>query len=196
MLLKMSYSKEAFYIQDGNAIFHALMNLPPTFEGSLQSLDHMVAKKHFVFSTDSYHDDFVKAQERLRCGVSQRYIIGGPATRPSDFNSSWQIMRTRTNSVTTCEIPQLESTQEETDPRIVLYLLLYVAQHTRRLWRILNVSELEESKEADYCTVLCLYMFTGGDVTSTFKGKGKVGPLKELQSNPKYHAAFRPVKNQ
>ncbi|CAL8311209.1 unnamed protein product [Merluccius merluccius] len=46
----------------------------------------MVAKKHFVFSTDSYHDDSVKAQERLRRGVSQRYVIGSPATRkPSDF---------------------------------------------------------------------------------------------------------------
>ena len=76
------YPKEAFYIQDGNALFHALMNLPPTFEGiCLQSLDHMVANNHFVFSTDSYHDDSVKAQERLRRGVSKRYIIGGPATR-------------------------------------------------------------------------------------------------------------------
>ncbi|CAL8338486.1 unnamed protein product [Boreogadus saida] len=83
----VSYSKEAFYIQDGNALFHALMNLPPTFEGiCLQSLDHMAAKKHFVFSTDSYNNDSVKAQERLRRGVSQRCIIGGPATRkPSDF---------------------------------------------------------------------------------------------------------------
>ncbi|KAK0148593.1 hypothetical protein N1851_011078 [Merluccius polli] len=27
------YPKDAFYIQDGNALFHALMNLPPTFEG-------------------------------------------------------------------------------------------------------------------------------------------------------------------
>lgn len=25
------YPKEALYIQDGNALFHALMNLPPTF---------------------------------------------------------------------------------------------------------------------------------------------------------------------
>ncbi|XP_056463060.1 uncharacterized protein LOC130402990 [Gadus chalcogrammus] len=80
------YPKEAFYIQDGNALFHALMNLPPTFKRiCLQSLDHMVAKNHFVFSTDSYHDDSVKAQERLRRGVSKRYI-GCPATRqPTDF---------------------------------------------------------------------------------------------------------------
>jgi len=81
------YPKDAFYIQDGNTLFHALMNLPPTFEGiCLQSLDHVLLKKHFVFSTDSYHDDSVKAQERLHRGLSQRYIIGGPATRkPSDF---------------------------------------------------------------------------------------------------------------
>lgn len=49
-------------------------------------LDQMVAKKNFVFSTDSYHADSIKAQERLRHGFSQRYIIDGPATRkPSDF---------------------------------------------------------------------------------------------------------------
>ena len=37
-------------------------------------------------STDSYHTDSIKAQERLRRGFSQQYIIEGPATRkPSDF---------------------------------------------------------------------------------------------------------------
>ena len=46
----------------------------------------MVAKKNFVFSTDSYHADSIKAQERLRRGFSQRYIIEGQATRkPVDF---------------------------------------------------------------------------------------------------------------
>ena len=44
-------------------------------------LDQMVAKKNFVFSTDSYHADSIKAQERLRRGFSQRYIIEGQATR-------------------------------------------------------------------------------------------------------------------
>ena len=83
------YPKEALYIQDGNALFHALMNLPPTFgEICLQVLDQMVAKKNFVFSTDSYHSDSIKAQERLRRGFSQRYIIEGPATRkPTDFKT-------------------------------------------------------------------------------------------------------------
>lgn len=83
------YPKEALYIQDGNALFHALMNLPPTFgEICLQVLDQMVAKKNFVFSTDSYHADSIKAQERLRRGFSQRYLIEGPATRkPTDFKT-------------------------------------------------------------------------------------------------------------
>lgn len=127
--------------------------------------------------------------------------------------------------VTTCEIPQRESTQEETDTRVVLYLLYasqlghkvavmrtpdtdiffiplhhtqsvplttYVDIRTRKHRRILNVSELTECKGADYCTtILGLYVFTREDVTSTFWGKGNAGPLKKLQSNPKYHAAFK-----
>ena len=84
---EIPYPKDALYIQDGNALFHALTNLPPTFgEICFQLLDQMVAKKNFVFSTDSYYADSIKAQERLRRGFSQRYIIDGPATRkPTDF---------------------------------------------------------------------------------------------------------------
>jgi len=36
-----------------------------------------------------------------------------------------------------------------------------------------------------------MYVFTGEDVTSAFKGKDKVGSLKKILSNPKFHAAFR-----
>lgn len=32
---------------------------------------------------------------------------------------------------------------------------------------------------------------TGEDCTSAFKGKGKVGPLKKLEKNPRFHMAFR-----
>lgn len=82
------YPKDkTLFIQDGNALFHALTNLPPTFGAiCLQVLDQMVAKTDFVFSTDSYHADSIKSQERLRRGFSQRYIVEGPATRkPADF---------------------------------------------------------------------------------------------------------------
>lgn len=81
------YPEDAIHIQDGNALLHALTNLSPTFGAiCLQVLDQMVAKKSFIFSTDAYHADSIKAQERSRRGISQRYIIDGPATRkPSDF---------------------------------------------------------------------------------------------------------------
>lgn len=84
---EVPYPTDSLYIQDGNALFHALKNLPPTFGAiCLQVLDQMVAKKNFIFSTDSYHADSIKAQERLRRGFSQRYIIEGQATRkPVDF---------------------------------------------------------------------------------------------------------------
>ena len=58
--------------------------------------------------------------------------------------------------------------------------------------QIVNVSKLDESKGAHYCiTMLGLYVFTGEDATSTFKGKDKVGPMRKLQNHPKYQAAFR-----
>lgn len=80
--------KEAtLFIQDGNALIHALKNLPSTFGHiCLQILDQMIAKNDFVFSTDCYHPDSVKGQERLRRGSSQKLIVDGPATRkPADF---------------------------------------------------------------------------------------------------------------
>jgi len=39
--------------------------------------------------------------------------------------------------------------------------------------QIVNISELSESKGADYCTTkLGLYVFTREDVMNAFKGKG------------------------
>ncbi len=83
----LSYPKDALFIQDGMALLHVLTNLPPTCgEICLQILDQLVAKKHFIFSTDSYHSGSIKAQERLRRGSSDRIILTGPATRkPYDF---------------------------------------------------------------------------------------------------------------
>ncbi|XP_033949403.1 uncharacterized protein [Pseudochaenichthys georgianus] len=83
------YPNDALFIQDGNALFHMMSNLPPTFGGiCMQLLDQMVAKHHFVFSTDCYQPDSIKAQERLRRGSSEKHIIDGPNTRrPYDFKS-------------------------------------------------------------------------------------------------------------
>ena len=84
---EVPYPKDAIFIQDGNALFHALTNLPLTFGGiCLQVLDQMAAKKNFIFSTDSYQPDSIKAQERVRRGCSAKFIVQGAATRkPHDF---------------------------------------------------------------------------------------------------------------
>ena len=65
-------------------------------------------------------------------------------------------------------------------------LTIYLDTGTGKHRQIVNVSEIAEMKGADYCTmILGLYVFTGEDVTSAFKGKGKVGPIKKLQSHHK-----------
>lgn len=86
---ELPYPKDALFIQDGMALLHILTNLPPTCgEICLQILDQMVAKKHFLFSTDSYHPGSIKAQERMRRGSSEKTLLAGPATRkPYDFKN-------------------------------------------------------------------------------------------------------------
>lgn len=70
-------------------------------------------------------------------------------------------------------------------------ITIYLDTGSRKHRQIINVSELSESKGADYYTALLgLYLFTGEDVPSALKGKGKVGPLKKLQNHPRYHDAF------
>ena len=44
-------------------------------------------------------------------------------------------------------------------------------------------------------SIMGLHVFTGKDVASAFKGKGKVGPIKNLQKNPKYIPAFPQLEN-
>ena len=264
---EVPYPSDAIYIQDGMALWYVLTNLPQTCgDICLQVLDLMAAKKNFVFSTDCYHADSIKAQERLRRGFSQKYIIDGPATRkPADFKlflanednkrqlcqlllrvwgsklaasrlekcgtaviivdgKAYQLDSSN-GEVTTCEIHELSSDQEETDTWVVLYLhyaaklgyksvvvrtpdsdIFFILLHYShsiglniyldigmgKHRQIINVTELAKSFEPEYCTTLLgLYVFSGEDCTSAFKGKGKVGPLKKLQKNPKYQKAFR-----
>ena len=84
---ELKYPQDALFIQHGMALLHVLKDLPPTFgDISLKILDQMVAKKHFLFSTDSYYPESIKAQERQRRGSSEKIILPGPATRkPYDF---------------------------------------------------------------------------------------------------------------
>ena len=71
-------------------------------------------------------------------------------------------------------------------------LTIYIDIGTGKNHQIVNMSKLSESLGEAYCAALLgRYVFTGEDVTSAFKGKGKVGPLKKLQTQPKYHEVFK-----
>ena len=57
--------------------------------------------------------------------------------------------------------------------------------------QLINLSDLAVTLGEIYCaTFLGMYIFSGEDCTSVFKGNGKVGPLKKLQKNPRFHNAF------
>ena len=71
-------------------------------------------------------------------------------------------------------------------------LTIYLDIGTGKNRKIVNVTEIADMKGNEFCTtILGLYVFTGEDVTSAFKGKGKLIPLKKLLGNPKYQEAFR-----
>ncbi|XP_070198727.1 uncharacterized protein [Littorina saxatilis] len=71
-------------------------------------------------------------------------------------------------------------------------LTVYLDTGSGKHRQLINLSELAESLGHDYCaTLLGFYVYSGEDCTSAFKGKGKVGPLKKLEKNPKFHTAFR-----
>ena len=79
----------------------------------------MVAKKHFLFSTDSYRSESVKTQERLRRGNSDKIILAVSATRKI-YDFKMQIMTTRSSSATyCCEYGVLNRQKTETAVLIV-----------------------------------------------------------------------------
>ena len=86
-MMQVAYPKDSMFIQYGNALFHTMTNLAPTFRGiTLQLLDLMLPKHDFVFSTDSNHPGSIRTQERLRRGCGEQFLLDGSATRkPKDF---------------------------------------------------------------------------------------------------------------
>ena len=78
---EMAYPKDSFFIQDGNALFHTLTNLAQTFRGiSLNILDLILVKRNVIFSTDCYHQDSIKSQERKRGRCGEKLLLHGLAT--------------------------------------------------------------------------------------------------------------------
>ena len=156
-------SLDTFFIEDGNAVIHAQQGLPKTFKATIfKVVDNLSTKPHLVFSTDSYHQNSVKSQERLRRGTSQKILVNVNTRMPADFHDFlknpdnktqlFQVMLqvlssdeaatklTDKNLIMIVEgkavqltsdgihvhaeaIESLQSTQEETDTRVILYLL-------------------------------------------------------------------------
>ena len=150
-------------VVDGNAAFHAMVQVPKTFRDiCIKVLDMMPKTCDVFFSTDMYKNDSIKAMERQRRGTSDKIILSGEATkRPVDWaaflsnddNKSqfiklllqvWSSDNQATKFkgrkvIIVCEgkaykltsldgvhtlrenMPDLDSNQEETDTRIVIY---------------------------------------------------------------------------
>ena len=72
-------TNETVVIEDGNATFHCLTDIPGTFaEISEKTFDMMSNCHNVIFSTDMYKPLSVKTMERIRRGTSNKLLIGGP----------------------------------------------------------------------------------------------------------------------
>ena len=67
------------YIEDGNATFYNLKQLPDTFKGISEKVFDISTsgKEHVIFSTDMYFPRSVKSQERESRGCQEKRIIKG-----------------------------------------------------------------------------------------------------------------------
>ena len=76
-------------IEDGNAVFHYLKEVPANFKQICHKILDMLPKKSdSVFSTDMYYPDSVKAVERRRRGCAEKLVLQGELTkRPGDWQT-------------------------------------------------------------------------------------------------------------
>ncbi len=165
-------------------------------EENKQQLIHVIGE---TWKTDKY------AADHHNCPVI--YIENGLAQRFFSLDGI-------TTNVE--RIDDIESSQEETDTRIVLYLkysedkgkkyarikskdsdvffilLHYAKQFTIRILldtgnRMIDISEIADDNTQEWCTaLLALHSFTGCDSTSALKGMGKVKPYQKLQTLSKF----------
>ena len=80
---------ETLVIEDGNAIFYYLSQVPGNFKGIAEKIFSIMVKKPFIISsTDTYHPNLVKAVEQLRRGSASKLIVGGENTKkPKEWKS-------------------------------------------------------------------------------------------------------------
>jgi hypothetical protein len=68
-------------IENGNAAFYYLKDLPPNFRDICARLfDMVVRKSDIIFSTDMYLENSIKSMERKRRGCSEKLIVTGENT--------------------------------------------------------------------------------------------------------------------
>ncbi len=74
-------------IEDGNASFYCMREVPATFcQISHRLLDMVPRDEDVIFSTDMYSEKSVKSMERKRRGCGDKLIIKGPSTKkPADW---------------------------------------------------------------------------------------------------------------
>uniref|UniRef100_UPI00359026EA uncharacterized protein isoform X1 n=2 Tax=Myxine glutinosa TaxID=7769 RepID=UPI00359026EA len=73
---------DTLIIQDGNALFHTLQDIPGNFQQIAYTIyDAMPKQNDIVFSTDMYKAQSVKGMERERRGCGDKLIIRGPLTK-------------------------------------------------------------------------------------------------------------------
>ena len=69
-------------IEDGNALFHSIKEIPGNFRQISEKLFNMTSNKvDVIFSTDMYKEDSVKAMERNRRGSSEKLLLQGENTK-------------------------------------------------------------------------------------------------------------------
>ena len=205
----LSSPSETLVIEDGNAVFHRLHELPGTFSGIARKIleeSVLKSKSPCVFSTDMYHKNSVKAMERQRRGAGERLIVSsGHMKRPKDWKdflsnddnkvqlvkilldtwsgpSSAPVLRGREvilicegrayklmstgARVTVTELESLNSNQEETDTRAVLYVL-YAQEMGYKMARV-------KTPDTDIFFILLHHAHRFSDLQVIFEtGKGR-----------------------
>jgi hypothetical protein len=81
--------KDTLIIEDGNALFHCVRDIPSNFKEICLKLLHMLpGEADIIFSTDMYRTDSIKSMERKRRGTGETLVLNGENTRkPHDWKA-------------------------------------------------------------------------------------------------------------
>ena len=86
----MSSDAKTLNVEDGNAIFYCMKEVPATFKQICEKIYDVsiMGKSDLLFSTDMYKDNSIKSMERTSCDSDQKCIVKGKSTkRPKNWKS-------------------------------------------------------------------------------------------------------------